>query len=123
MGVPSIASRASTWTVVAGSTSMTVTRSIGRSCRKDSGEGDPFVVPRMGLQDAAVGLVQPGHHDQLGAGGDPMKRRRELRFDFERGRRCALEGLTWRVVKIAKRGSHQSNRLDHDGGQHRAKCR
>src|ERR1700752_4688376 len=87
-------------------------RSIRRSRRKDSGERDPFVVPWMGLQDAAVSLVQPGHHNQLGAGGDPMKRRRELRFDFEGGWRCALECLTRRIAQSVKRGSHQSNWLD-----------
>ena len=98
-------------------------RSIGRSGCEDSGEGDPFVVHRMGLQDAAVGLMQPGHHDQLCAGGDPMKRRCELRFDFEGGWRCARKGLTWRVAHITKRGSDQSDRLDLDRVQHRAKCR
>ena len=56
----------------------------------------------MNLQDAAVSFVEPRHHNQLGAGRDPMERRRECRIDLEGRFRRTSEGLIRRISAVVQ---------------------
>jgi hypothetical protein len=68
----------------------------------------------MGLQDAAVGFVEPRHDDQLSADGDSVKRGKIARLDLEGRFRSAFEGLARSVRSVAKNGSDHPDRSDRD---------
>lgn len=72
----------------------------------------------MNPQDAAVGFVQPGDHDQFSATRDSIKRGRELRVDLEDRPRRAFEGLTRRIPAVAKGRSHNPDWCDVDRPRH-----
>jgi hypothetical protein len=89
-------------------------RAVWRPSGEDTGERNTLVVHRMGLQNGAVGLVQPRDHDQLSARSDSMERRREVALDVKGGSGRAGKGLIWGVSRLAEGRSHHAYGLNHD---------
>jgi hypothetical protein len=72
----------------------------------------------MNLQDGAVGVMEPRHHDQLGTGRDSIQRPRECGVYLEGRLRRAFEGLTRRISTVAEGRSHDPNRCHIDRHLH-----
>src|SRR5207302_2389983 len=75
-------------------------RSVRRASSEDAGERNVGVARGMRQEDAAVGEVQPGEHDELIAGLDAVK---PGGIELEPRLRCAFERLIGSVGWGAKR--------------------
>jgi len=64
----------------------------------------------MGLEDASVGEVQPGEHDQLVARLDAVQRFGESWLDLQKRLRCAL-GLVGGIGHRAERRANHADRV------------
>jgi hypothetical protein len=78
-------------------------RSVRRACSEDAGEWNVGVARGMCQEDAAVGEVQPGEHDELVAGLDALKPVGNGGIELEPRLRCAFERLIGSVGWGAER--------------------
>ena len=120
--MPSIASRAPTRRVVGASNAVTVTAvdpigfgRSGRACLEDAGQRDCRVPRGVGLEDFAVGEMEPGQHDQFVTGLDAVQRVEEGGLDLEQRLGCALERLVGGVGGRVQTGADDADRM-HDVG-------
>ena len=117
-GVPSIASRRSTWSQRSfyrqhpDPMQPDGVGPVGRTRREDPGEPDAPVVPRVHLQHIALRFVQPRENDDLLTGLDPIKGFNEIRDDLQPRIGSALITLLRRVGALFQVGVDPGDRTN-----------
>jgi len=121
--VPSIASRAATWTLERrvdcgdrDAVDADWVGPVGRACREDSCERSGVVASWMDLQYVAHSLMEPGDGDQIHTGAHAVERGSESLFDLEDRLGRAVCCVAGSVLALTKHRPDEADRFNDEPG-------